>query len=46
MKYWVVRSPFKTRTWEDTLMAGVFSLYGIRGNRGGCSLVIHFVRGG
>lgn len=32
MKYWVVRSPFKTRTWEDVLMAGVFNLYGIRGN--------------
>ncbi|MGD9157995.1 MAG: EVE domain-containing protein [Desulfobacteraceae bacterium] len=32
MKYWFVRSPFKTRTWEDVLMAGVFSLYGIRGN--------------
>lgn len=32
MKYWFVRSPFKTRKWEDVLMTGVFNLYGIRGN--------------
>ncbi len=32
MKYWFVRSPFKTRKWTDVLMAGVFNLYGIRGN--------------
>jgi len=30
MKYWFVRSPFKTRKWEDVLMNGVFHLYGIR----------------
>ncbi|MEA3391832.1 MAG: EVE domain-containing protein [Candidatus Marinimicrobia bacterium] len=32
MKYWFVRSPFKTRKWEDILMADIFKLYGIRGN--------------
>ena len=30
MKYWFIRSPFKTRKWEDILMSGVFNLYGIR----------------
>jgi len=30
MKYWFVRSPYKTRKWEDVLMSGVFKLYGIR----------------
>jgi len=30
MRYWFVRSPFKTRKWEDVLMTGVFNLYGIR----------------
>lgn len=30
MKYWFVRSPFKTRKWGDVLIAGVFNLYGIR----------------
>jgi len=26
MKYWFVRSPYKTRKWEDVLMAGVLDL--------------------
>ena len=30
VKYWFVRSPFKTRKWDDVLMDGVFNLYGIR----------------
>jgi predicted RNA-binding protein with PUA-like domain len=30
MQYWLVRSPFKTRKWEDILVKGVFHLYGIR----------------
>ena len=30
MRYWFVRSPFKTRKWEDVLMADQFKLYGIR----------------
>ena len=32
MKYWFVRSPFKTRKWEGILMSGLFNLYGIRSN--------------
>ena len=32
MRYWFVRSPFKTRKWEDVLMAGIFNFYGIRSN--------------
>jgi predicted RNA-binding protein with PUA-like domain len=30
MKYWLVRSPYKTRKWEDVLMSSIFKLYGIR----------------
>ena len=30
MRYWFVRSPYKTRKWEDILMSGIFKLYGIR----------------
>jgi len=30
MRCWFVRSPFKTRKWEDVLMSEVFHLYGIR----------------
>lgn len=30
MKYWLVKSPFKTRTWEKVLINGSFELYGIR----------------
>lgn len=29
-KYWFVRSPYKSRTWQDVLMQDVFKLYGIR----------------
>lgn len=30
MRYWFIRSPYKTRKWEDVLMSGIFKLYGIR----------------
>jgi len=30
LRYWFVRSPYKTRKWEDVLLSGIFSLYGIR----------------
>jgi predicted RNA-binding protein with PUA-like domain len=30
MHFWFIRSPFKTRKWEDILVNGVFHLYGIR----------------
>lgn len=30
MNYWLIKSPFKTRSWQDVLMSGKFSLYGIR----------------
>ena len=29
-KYWFVRSPYKSRTWQDVLMKDVLKLYGIR----------------
>ena len=29
-KYWFIRSPYKSRTWQDVLMQDVFKLYGIR----------------
>ena len=32
MKYWFIRSPFRTLRWEDVLMSEVFNLYGIRSN--------------
>ena len=33
MKYWIVKSPFRTRTWNDVLTSGVFQLYGIRNHQ-------------
>ena len=33
MNYWLVKSPFKTRNWQDVLMSGVFKLYGIRNHQ-------------
>ncbi len=33
MKYWLVKSPFKTRSWEKVLLNGSFELYGIRNHQ-------------
>lgn len=30
MNYWLIKSPFKTRGWQEVIMSGRFSLYGIR----------------
>jgi len=30
MSYWLIRSPYKHRGWDDALVRGVFQLYGIR----------------
>lgn len=30
MNYWIVKSPFRSRNWEDVVLKGVFTLYGIR----------------
>lgn len=33
MQYWLVKSPFRTRSWVDVLMKGTFKLYGIRNHQ-------------
>lgn len=33
MNYWLVKSPFRTRSWQDVLVKGVFKLYGIRNHQ-------------
>jgi predicted RNA-binding protein with PUA-like domain len=33
MNYWLVKSPFRTRSWHDVLVKGVFKLYGIRNHQ-------------
>lgn len=30
MAYWLIKSPYRTRTWSGVLAAGEFQLYGIR----------------
>ena len=30
MRYWLIRSPYKHRTWDDVLMRNLFRLQGIR----------------
>lgn len=33
MNYWFVKSPFRTRSWQDVLVKGIFKLYGIRNHQ-------------
>lgn len=33
MTYWLVKSPFRTRSWQDVLVKGIFKLYGIRNHQ-------------
>ena len=33
MNYWLVKSPFRTRSWPDVLVKGSFKLYGIRNHQ-------------
>lgn len=33
MNYWLVKSPFRTRSWQDVLVKGGFKLYGIRNHQ-------------
>ena len=33
MNYWLVKSPFRTRSWQDVLVKGIFKLYGIRNHQ-------------
>lgn len=33
MNFWLVKSPFRTRSWQDVLFKGVFKLYGIRNHQ-------------
>ena len=33
MSYWLVKSPFRTRSWQDVLVKGIFKLYGIRNHQ-------------
>ena len=33
MNYWLIKSPFRTRSWQDVLVKGVFKLYGIRNHQ-------------
>ena len=33
MRYWLVKSPFRTRSWQDVLIKGTFKLYGIRNHQ-------------
>ena|SRR3990167_6330250 len=33
MSYWLVKSPFRTRSWPDVLVKGSFKLYGIRNHQ-------------
>jgi len=33
MNYWFVKSPFRTRSWQDVLVKGVFKLYGTRNHQ-------------
>ena len=33
MNYWFVKSPFRTRSWQDVLVKGTFKLYGIRNHQ-------------
>lgn len=33
MNYWFLKSPFRTRSWHDVLVKGVFKLYGIRNHQ-------------
>jgi predicted RNA-binding protein with PUA-like domain len=30
MNYWLIKSPFKNRGWQEAVMSGKFSLFGIR----------------
>ncbi|MFH1051425.1 MAG: EVE domain-containing protein [bacterium] len=32
MNYWLIKSPFKNRSWQEAVMSGRFSLFGIRSN--------------
>jgi predicted RNA-binding protein with PUA-like domain len=33
MNYWLVKSPFRSRSWLDVLIKGSFKLYGIRNHQ-------------
>lgn len=33
MNYWLVKSPFRSRSWTDVLVKGAFKLYGIRNHQ-------------
>ncbi|HHT9115121.1 MAG: EVE domain-containing protein [Planctomycetes bacterium] len=33
MNYWLIKSPFRTRSWPDILIKGSFKLYGIRNHQ-------------
>ena len=33
MHYWLVKSPFRSRSWADVLIKGSFKLYGIRNHQ-------------
>ncbi len=33
MNYWMVKSPFRSRSWTDVLVKGSFKLYGIRNHQ-------------
>lgn len=33
MNYWLVKSPFRSRSWTDVLIKGSFKLYGIRNHQ-------------
>ena len=33
MNYWLIKSPFRTRSWPDVLVKGSFRLYGIRNHQ-------------
>ena len=33
MPYWLIKSPFRSRSWADVLVKGAFKLYGIRNHQ-------------